>query len=161
MQWLREGHLGKIVLSRGLCYERRGSLGRPSDPLEIPDHIDYDLWCGPAPKKPLMRGRLHFDWHWMWDTGNGDLGNQGAHQIDVARMALGQDKLPPRVISIGGRFGYDDDGETANTQIAVFDYKPAPLIFEVRGLPNKKPLENERGHMDNYRGIRVGVVIEC
>ncbi len=150
IQWLHEGHLGKIVLSRGLCYERRGSLGRPSKPLEIPGHIDYDLWCGPAPKKPLMRGRLHFDWHWMWDTGNGDLGNQGAHQIDVARMALGHDKLPTSVVSVGGRFGWNDVGESPNTHLIFFDYKPVPLLFEVTQMPN-----------GDYKGAKCGNVVHC
>jgi predicted dehydrogenase len=153
IQWLQEGHLGKVVLSRGLCYENRGSMGRPSKPLEIPDHIDYDLWCGPAPKKPLMRSRLHFEWHWMWDTGNGDLGNQGAHQIDVARMALGQDKLPTSVVSVGGRFRWNDVGDCPNTQLIFFDYKPAPLLFEVTQMPN-----------DPYKAagrIKCGNVVHC
>ena len=160
-KYIQEGNLGKILVARGFCYKRRKSIGKVKGPQVVPESVDYNMWTGPAPLKPLMRERLHYDWHWVWDTGCGDMGNQGIHEMDLCRWALGQDKLPPRVISLGGRFGYDDDGETANTQIAVFDYKPAPLIFEVRGLPNKKPLENERGHMDNYRGIRVGVVIEC
>ena len=106
---------------------------------------------------PLMRQRLHYDWHWVWNTGNGDIGNQGAHEMDEARWALGDPKLAPRVICIGGRVGYDDDAETAHTQIAFFDYKPAPMIFEVRGLPCKK----DDKAMDNYRTIRIGVVVQC
>ena len=160
-KYIHEGNLGKILVARGFCYKRRTSIGKVKGPQALPESIDYNIWTGPAPLKPLMREQLHYDWHWVWDTGNGDIGNQGVHEMDLCRWALGQDKLPPRVMSIGGRFGYDDDGETANTQIAIFDYKPAPLIFEVRGLPNKKPVENERGAMDNYRGVRVGVVIEC
>ena len=104
-----------------------------------------------------MRKNLHYDWHWVWATGNGDIGNQGIHEMDMCRWALGQTKLAPRVMSIGGRFGYDDDAETANTQIAILDYEPAPLIFEVRGLPKKK----DDSAMDNYRGVRIGIVIEC
>src|SRR5262249_44775941 len=91
--------------------------------------------------------RLHYDWHWVWDTGNGDLGNQGIHQMDLARWGLNKTGLAQSVASVGGRFGYVDDGETANTQICVFDYGDAELIFEVRGLPTKDLL-----------GAKVGVI---
>ena len=104
-----------------------------------------------------MREKLHYDWHWVWQTGNGDIGNQGIHQMDLCRWALGQPKLAPRVMSIGGRFGYDDDGETPNTQISFLDYKPVPLIFEVRGLPEKAGGRT----LSHFRGVRVGIVIEC
>jgi len=154
---LQDGRLGRILWARGLCYKRRGSIGKVSGPQKPPATVDYDLWTGPAPLKPLTRRRLHYDWHWVWDTGNGDIGNQGAHEMDMCRWALGEDKVAPRVISVGGRFGYDDDGETANTQIAFYDYERAPLIFEVRGLPMKSGMKA----MDHYRGSRIGVVIQC
>jgi hypothetical protein len=98
--------------------------------------VDYNLWCGPAPTAPLMRTKFHYDWHWNWQTGNGDIGNQGIHEIDLARWALGTDAMPKSVLSVGGRFGYVDDGQTPNTQIAAFDYGPGHprLIVEVRGL---------------------------
>ena len=156
-EYIRQGNLGRILVARGFCCKRRKSIGKVAGPQPVPESVDYNLWAGPAPLKPLMRKRLHYDWHWVWDTGNGDLGNQGIHEMDLCRWALGQEQLAPRVMSIGGRFGYDDDGQTANTQIAILDYKPAPLIFEVRGLPKKKGISA----MDNYRGIRVGIVIEC
>ena len=155
--WLREGHLGKIVCARGLCYKRRASIGKVTRPTPIPESIDYSLWCGPADCRPLWRERLHYDWHWVWNTGNGDIGNQGIHEMDLARWALGDPDLAPGVLSVGGRFGYDDDAETANTQVAFFDYKPAPLIFEVRGLPEKAGSKT----MPNYKGVRIGNVIEC
>ena len=157
VDYLRRGELGKILRARGLCYKRRASIGKVAGPQPIPAGVDYDLWCGPSELTPLRRGRLHYDWHWFWATGNGDIGNQGPHEMDMCRWFLRYDRLPARVLSIGGRFGYDDDGETANTQIAFFDYEPAPIIFEVRGLPQQTGREN----MDNYRGVRVGVVIEC
>ena len=157
IQYLREGRLGKIRLARGLCYKRRASIGKATGEQAIPAGVDYDLWCGPAPKVPLHRTKLHYDWHWVWDTGCGDLGNQGIHQMDIARWALGVKELSPRVFSLGGRLGYDDDGETPNTQIVVHDYKPAPLIFEVRGLPASSGTEK----MGNYRGASIGVVIDC
>jgi hypothetical protein len=115
------------------------------------------LWFGPAPVKPLMRKRLHYDWHWVWDTGNGDLGNQGIHQMDIARWFMGEMALSPKVWSVGGRLGYIDDGETPNTMFTVHDYEKAPLIFEVRGLPT----DGKSQTMDNFRGnAGVGVYIQ-
>ena len=150
MEFLHAGNLGKLKVSRGLCYKPRGSIGKVSGPQPIPKSIDYDLWCGPAPKKPLMRKNLHYDWHWIWDYGNGDLGNQGIHEMDKARWGLAKSQLPKSVLSVGGRFGYVDDGQTANTQICVFDYGDAELIFEVRGLKT-----------DPLRGAKVGNIFHC
>ncbi len=155
--WVQAGNLGKIRVSRGLCYKRRDSIGKCDGPQPIPPEIDYDLWCGPALKLPLMRKRLHYDWHWVWNTGNGDLGNQGIHEMDVARWFLGVNELAPRVFSVGGRLGYIDDGETPNTQIIYQDYPGAPLIFEVRGLPAKTGARE----MDKYKGADIGIVVEC
>ena len=164
VDWVKAGNLGKILIARGLCYKPRQSIGKVNGPQPVPAHIDYDLWCGPALKLPLMRKRLHYDWHWIWNTGNGDLGNQGIHQMDIARWFLGEDALSPRVLSVGGRLGYIDDGETANTQIVYHAYEKAPLIFEVRGLPGGKDQQDGKkwaGGMDKYKGASVGVVIEC
>ena len=155
--WVRAGNLGAIKLARSLCYKRRDSIGKTTGPQPVPPTVDYDLWTGPAPAGPLRRTRLHYDWHWVWDTGNGDLGNQGIHQMDIARWALGESQLPPRTFSIGGRLGYDDDGTTPNTQIVLHDYAAAPLIFEVRGLPSGAGSTR----MDNYRSASIGVVIHC
>ena len=105
---------------------------------------DYDLWSGPVDVKPLTRKNLHYDWHWIYDYGNGDLGNQGIHETDIARWFLGYDTLSPRVMSIGGRLGYDDDGQTPNTQFIYHDYDGPPLIFEVRGLPKSKVFQAEK-----------------
>ena len=156
-EYIRAGNLGKIVVARGFCYKRRESIGKVDGPVAIPESVDYDLWTGPAPLEPLRRKNLHYDWHWVWPTGNGDIGNQGAHEMDLCRWALGQRVPAPRVMSIGGRFGYEDDGETPNTQIVILGYEPAPIIFEVRGLAQKK----DDSVMDSYRGVRIGVVIEC
>ena len=155
--WVRAGNLGKILVSRGLCYKRRDSIDKVDGPQPIPSEIDYELWCGPALKLPLTRKRLHYDWHWVWNTGNGDLGNQGIHEMDVARWFLGVNELAPRVFSVGGRVGYIDDGETPNTQVIFQDYPTAPLIFEVRGLPSKTGARE----MDSYKGAGVGNVVEC
>ena len=155
--YIKEGHIGNITLSRGLCIENRSSIGKVSKPTPIADHIDYDLWCGPSPKTPLMRRRLHYDWHWIWNYGNGDLGNQGIHHMNMARLAIEQNKLAPGVISVGGRFGWNDDGQSANTQIIFLDYKPVPIVFEVTGMPMKKGT----GQRDQYKGIRCGNVVHC
>jgi predicted dehydrogenase len=157
IEWLRQGNLGKIIRARGLCYKRRPSIGKVTGPQTVPANIDYDLWCGPAPKQPLTRTRLHYDWHWVWPTGNGDLGNQGIHQMDLARWILGEKELSPRVWSVGGRLGYVDDGTTPNTLIVFHDYKAAPLLFEVRGLPTAEGSKK----MDRYHGADVGVVTDC
>ena len=161
--WLKEGHLGKIKIARGLCYKPRQSIGKVDGPQPIPANIDYDLWCGPALKLPLMRKRLHYDWHWVWNTGCGDMGNQGIHEMDKCRWALGKMELPASVFSIGGRLGYVDDGETANTQMCVFNYGDMLLIFETRGLPQSKAFQTNEWskNMDKYRGEGIGQVIEC
>lgn len=157
VEWVRAGNLGKVLIARGLCYKRRKSIGKVDAPQQIPSNIDYDLWCGPAPKGPLNRAKLHYDWHWVWATGNGDLGNQGIHQMDISRWFLGVSELSPRVFSVGGRFGYVDDGETPNTQIVFHDYPEAPLIFEVRGLPEKTGSER----MDKFMGGSIAVIVHC
>ena len=135
---MRAGNLGKIKLARTLCYNRRDSIGKATEPCHIPATVDYDLWCGPAPKeKELWRKKFHYDWHWSWPCGNGDLGNQGVHQVDMVRWALGYEEVAPRVFSLGGRLGYDDDGTTPNTMISWLDYADVPVIFEVRGLAHE------------------------
>jgi predicted dehydrogenase len=155
IEFLREGKLGKCSVARGLCYKRRDSIGRCNGPQTPPQTMDYNLWCGPAANRPPHRnaprnGTVHYEWHWIWEYGNGDLGNQGIHQMDVARWGLGKNELARSVISLGGRFGYVDDGETPNTQMSVFDYGDSELIFEVRGLQTPA-----------YRGARVGNVFHC
>ncbi len=162
VEWVKAGNLGKIQISRGLCYKSRPSIGKTEGPQKVPEGIDYDLWSGPAPLVPPRRntkafGPVHYDWHWIWHYGNGDLGNQGIHQMDIARWFLGVNELSHRVFSVGGRLGYEDDGETPNTQLVYHDYPDAPLIFEVRGLPEKTGAKN----MDKYKGASVGVVVEC
>ncbi|MBX7075563.1 MAG: Gfo/Idh/MocA family oxidoreductase [Pirellulales bacterium] len=133
MAFLHAGKLGDVKLARGLCYKRRGSIG-PRQEHKPPASVDYSLWCGPAPMDPLTRRNLHYDWHWVYSTGNGDLGNQGIHQMDVGRWGLGLDGLAKRVVSYGGRLGYEDAGDTANTQVSILDYGDRKLVFEVRGL---------------------------
>jgi predicted dehydrogenase len=155
-QWLQNAPLGKLRYARGTCYKRRASIGKVTAVQPVPEGLNYDLWCGPARNLPVHRQKLHYDWHWLWEYGNGDLGNQGVHQVDIARWFLGEEELPPEVLSIGGRLGYQDDGETPNTQILAFDYAKAPLYFEVRGLTKSADSKD----MDTYRKSQVGVVLQ-
>jgi len=161
IEYVKSGQLGKIKHARGLCYKRRESIGKTTGPQAVPASIDYDLWTGPAdlvpPHRNGSRGPVHYDWHWFWNYGGGDISNQGIHQVDVARWFLGEDGLPPSVMSIGGRFGEPDDAETPNTEICVYNYTKAPMIFEVRGLPMKTGMNA----MDAYKGSRVGVIVQC
>jgi len=132
MQLLKEGVIGKVYLAKGLCYKRRKSIGvTPAEP--VPAGINWDLFLGPAPMRPFTKNRFAYNWHWFWDTGNGDIGNQGIHEMDKARWGLGRD-LPTMVSSTGGKYVYVDDQETPNTQMATFDYGDSELMFEVRGI---------------------------
>jgi predicted dehydrogenase len=132
---LHKGTFGGIYLARGLCFKRRDTIGRtPAEP--VPPGVDYDLWTGPAPLKPFTRNRFHYNWHWIWETGNGDLGNQWIHQVDVARWGLGV-TFPNRVSAVGGHFMFDDDQETPNTLNCAFEFDQPDghlkmLEFEVR-----------------------------
>jgi len=149
MAFLHAGKLGKIQLARGLCYKRRGSIGKKPDGTP-PEGADYDLWLGPASLRPFNPNRFHYNWHWFWDYGASDMTAQGVHHMDVARWGLGKRELARRVACVGGRFGYEDDGEVPNTQVAWFDYGDVELIFETRGLDT-----------DAYLGARLGVVFHC
>jgi len=132
---LQSGTLGEIYLARGLCFKHRDTIGRT--PVEaVPNGVDYDLWTGPAPLKPFSRNRFHYNWHWLWDTGSGDLGNQGIHQADVARWGLGV-TFPSRVSATGGHFMFNDDQETPNVLNCTFTFeepggRSKMMEFEVR-----------------------------
>ena len=148
MAYIHKGGIGEVKLARGLCYKPRGSIG-PKGNYDVPASVEYDLWSGPAEIKPLTRQALHYNWHWMWDYGNGDLGNQGIHQMDLSRWALGEMNLGTAVTSYGGRFGYEDAGETANTQVSIHEFANGKrLVFEVRGLKT-----------DPLMGASVGVIV--
>jgi len=133
VQLLRDGEIGKVYMAKGLCFKRRKSIGHKPDE-KTPLGLDWDKFLGPAPLRAYNELRFRYNWHWFWDTGNGDIGNQGVHEMDIARWGLGRD-LPTSVVSTGGKFGVpaDDDQETPNTQTATYDYGDAQLVFEVRG----------------------------
>jgi predicted dehydrogenase len=133
IQLLREGAIGKVYMARGICFKRRPSIGHtPDEP--VPAGVNWDLFLGPAAMTPYSKNRHVYNWHWFWNTGNGDIGNQGIHEMDMARWGLGVG-LPNSVVSTGGKYIYHDDQETPNTQIATFDYGDKEIVFEVRGLP--------------------------
>ncbi|MBV5316089.1 MAG: Gfo/Idh/MocA family oxidoreductase [Prolixibacteraceae bacterium] len=140
--------LGKVQLVRIVNYKRRKSIGKVIGPGKIPATVDYDLWTGPVPMKPLLRENLHYDWHWQWATGNSELGNNGPHQLDICRWGLRKKTLPKSVFSFGGRYGYQDDGEVPNTHVVWYDYDGIPVIYESRGL-------GETPETDNMDGITV------
>ena len=133
MDLLHQGFIGKVYLAKGLCYKWRPSIGHKANE-PVPPGLDWDKFLGPAPMRPYNELRFRYNWHWFWDTGNGDIGNQGIHEMDIARWGLGKPGLPKGVVSTGGKMVFDDDQETPNTQIATFDYGDAELMFEVRGL---------------------------
>jgi predicted dehydrogenase len=141
---VKSGTYGKLLVSRGLCYKPRKSIGE-KPVTSPPPEVDFNIWLGPAPARPFHANLVHYNWHWFWDFGNGDIGNQGVHQMDAARWMIPGAKLPKSVVSLGGRFGYQDQGETPNSQIALFDYGDTQLIFEVRGLDT-----------DAYNGVKIG-----
>ena len=154
------GKVGKLLISRGLCYKRRdNSEGMvPSvNTVPAPKGLDFNLWLGPAQDQPYHENLVHYRWHWQWDFGNGDIGNQGVHEIDKARWGIPGGTLPKSVISIGGRFGPKDMGQTANTQVAIYDYGDTQLIFEVRGLKTDKFHGEGVGNIYHYeQGILAG-----
>ena len=168
MRLLREGIIGDVYMAKGLCYKHRGTIGHtPDEP--VPPGVDYDRWLGPAPVRPFSRNRFHYKWHWHWATGNGDLGNQGVHQMDVARWGLGVG-LPPKINAHGGHFTFDDDQETPNTMVTTFNYPDAGkagllLVFEVRHINTHAELGVGIGNiflgsdgymiLDNYDGYKV------
>jgi predicted dehydrogenase len=133
MQLLREGVIGEVHSSKGLCFKRRKSIGHMADLTTPPPGIDWDKFLGPAPMRPFNELRFKYNWHWFWDTGNGDIGNQGVHEMDVARWGMNL-SMPKSVVATGGKYAYADDQETPNTQFATFDYGKRQIQFEVRGL---------------------------
>jgi predicted dehydrogenase len=134
---VRSGKYGKLLISYGYASKPRGGIGfrQPQDP---PKELNFDLWLGPAPKQPYRQNLLPYNWHWFWDFGNGEIGNQGVHQMDIARWAMPDDAAPQSVISLGGRFGYKDQGQTPNTQLTLIDFGGPKLFFEDRGLVDGK-----------------------
>ncbi|HXK02022.1 MAG TPA: Gfo/Idh/MocA family oxidoreductase, partial [Verrucomicrobiae bacterium] len=146
MAALHEGLIGKLYMTKGLCFKRRPSIGHTAD-SPTPAGVNWDLFLGPAPMRPFNEKRFKYYWHWFWDTGNGDIGNQGVHEMGIARWALSDPDWPKTAMAFGGKYGIDDDTETPNTLIAGFNYGDRELVFEVRGMTT------------NGEGVRQGRVV--
>ncbi|WP_031499067.1 Gfo/Idh/MocA family protein [Bryobacter aggregatus] len=130
---IQGGLIGKVYAAKGLCYKRRASIGHKADE-PTPPGLDWDMFLGPAPMRPYNELRFRYNWHWFWDTGNGDIGNQGVHELGIARWGMGDPGYPKSAFSQGGKYAYDDDQETPNTLLSSFDFGGRELVFEVRGL---------------------------
>jgi predicted dehydrogenase len=162
---IHSGKLGKLSVSRALCYKPRGSIG--VKPVTTPpEQVAFDIWLGPAQQQSYHANLVHYNWHWFWDFGNGDIGNQGVHQMDIARWLIpaasssehgASATFPKTVMSLGGRFGYHDQGQTPNTQISVMDYGDTQLIFEVRGLKTGKFHGEDVG---NIAHLEAGTIVD-
>jgi len=150
MKFLHDGGIGEVYMAKGLCFKPRDSFGIAKDSTP-PATLHYDRWLGPAPYRPYNEKRLHYNWHWFWDTGNGDTGNQGPHQFDIARWGLNKNEHPVSIFSAGGIFGIDPDEcaqETPNTQTSLFKYNDGKILeFETRGR-----YTNDESSL----GIRIG-----
>ena len=166
VQKIHDGLIGEAYLARGLCYKWRDTIGHaPVQP--VPAGVHYDLWTGPAPAHDFTENRFHYKWHWFWDYGNGDLGNQGVHQLDVARWGLGL-KFPNKISALGGHFMFDDDQQTPNTLNCAFQYdlpggKRRMIEFEVRHWITNREAEigsakmgGEKGDVNTYGDIFYG-----
>jgi hypothetical protein len=146
--FLRGGGLGEVYMAKGLCYKWRDTIGHtPNAP--VPAGVHYDLWLGPAPKRPFSPNRFHYNWHWNWDYGNGDMGNQGIHEMDMARMGLGV-TLPTRVSAMGGHLMFNDDQNTPNVLMAMFEFPS-----DEAGGDKKKILQFEVRHWCTNREARM------
>lgn len=132
-EYIQSGKLGKVLLARSIVYRQRETIGKPGV-YQPPKQVDYDLWLGPAQDQPLTRPNLHYDWHWFWNTGNGELANNNIHMVDVCRMLTGATGLGKSVLTIGGRFNWGDSGETANTQITAHEFGDFAILQETRNL---------------------------
>jgi predicted dehydrogenase len=143
---MQQGLIGKIYMSKGLCFKRRPSIGHTAD-SPTPAGVNWDLFLGPAPMRPFNEKRFKYYWHWFWDTGNGDFGNQGVHETGIARWGLGDPEWPKTAVAFGGKYGIDDDTETPNTLMIGFNYGDRELVFEVRGM------------MTNGEGVRQSRVV--
>ena len=155
---INAGKFGKLAIAYGYCCKRREGIGyeKPSQP---PENLDWNLWRGPADVDPYHDNYVHYDWHWFWKTGNGDLNNQGTHQLDIARWALEKGQTNPvRVMALGGRFQWDDQGETPNTMFAIAEYPNGQFVyFNVRNVNYdgyQNQVENEYYFEDGGKIVR-------
>lgn len=161
---IQAGKYGKVLWVHCSKLGARGPIGKVTTPQPVPDHIDYNLWAGPAPMTPVMRKSFHYDWHWQWNWGDGEMGNWGIHYIDDFRHILGWDSVPTSVMAAGNRFAWDDNGQTPNMHMALFDYDGLKVVVDIRNLPDPKRPEGQRPGGSRgavYLGSRGGNHIQC
>lgn len=137
---IREGKYGKLQTANIQIFRPRKSIGF-KDPTSPPRELDYNLWAGPAPMNPYRSNLVHYRWHWMWDYGDGEIGNLGVHEFEMARWAIPDSDSPKSVVSLGGRYGYQDQAETPNTQLTLYDFGDTKLVCQQRGIHFDKPLK--------------------
>lgn len=130
IEYVRSGKIGKVLAAKAWDVQMRDNIGHAAD-SPVPKGVDYDTWLGPAPFLPFNENRLHYKWHWHWNFGTGDIGNDGVHQIDIARWALGVD-APVQVSGMGRKLYFDDDQQTPDTANITFDYGNKVIVFEMR-----------------------------
>ena len=160
IEWVKGGNLGKVKVARAICYRPRKSIGTQG-PMPPPQELDYDMWTGPAPREPYGSANQHENWRFNQTKGNGELGNEAFHLIDLCRWALGKTQFPNKVTAIGARLGYNDMGNTPNTQLVMHEYSDVVLITEIRGLPHTKAQqasEDWNPCMDTFAGTSFGFV---
>ncbi len=165
IKFLHDGGIGEVYMARGLCYKPRDSFGIAKD-SEPPATLHYDMWLGPAAWRPYNEKHGHYNWHWFWDTGNGDTGNQGVNEMEILRWGLNRHELPVSIFSDGGIYGIDPKEcaqETPNTQTCTFKYNDGKIIeFETRGryTNSESSLDIKIGHMfygtDGYMELAAG-----
>jgi len=157
ISYLHAGKLGEVKLARSIVHGNRASIGGPGR-YDIPSNVDYNLFAGPAPMSPLTRPKFHYDWHWFWETGNGELGNNNIHAVDICRWGLGVSGPGRAVLSYGGRFGYTDAGQTPNTQVVIHDFGGKTIVQETRGLKSEpyNPAFKSRWSFFGTEGIIAG-----
>ena len=158
VEFVRSGKLGRVLQAKAVNCQRRANIGRKAD-SPVPAGVNYDLWLGPAADRPFNPNRFHYNWHWFWEYGTGDMGNDGVHQLDLARWGLGDPDFPRAVTSGGGKFFFDDDQETPDTQTCVFEYEDKTLVYEMRlwtpygehGMDNGNVFYGEEGMLTLHR----------
>jgi predicted dehydrogenase len=154
-----ERALGTIKYTQVCRFGAREPIGHRSSPLSPPESLDYKLWLGPAQEVPIYRDKLHYDWHWDWNTGNGEMGNWGIHVLDDAINVVLRDEVPfpLRVAAAGGRVLWNDAGQTPNVSMAFYDTGSIPLLFAMSNLPTEPGSKQDL----DYKGVRSGYVVEC
>jgi len=156
---IQAGRYGKVLWVHCSKLTARASIGKVTEPQPVPEHIDYNLWAGPAPMSPVMRKQFHYDWHWQWNWGDGEMANWGIHYLDDVRHLLGWKDVPTKVVAAGNRFAWDDNGETPNMHFALMDYDGLPLVVDIRNLPDPKRRGADDGAV--YLSSRGGNYIQC